>query len=30
VVGLTVGAEGQRSTEVIRLGRPTFLAPPRP
>jgi hypothetical protein len=30
VVGLTVGAEGQHSTEVIRLGRPTFLAAPRP
>lgn len=28
-VGLTVGAEGQRSTEVVRLGRPTIVARPR-
>lgn len=30
LVGLTVGAEGQRSPDVIRLGRPTVLARPRP
>jgi hypothetical protein len=28
-IGLTVGAEGQRSTEPVRLGSPKVIAPPR-
>jgi hypothetical protein len=28
-IGLTVGAEGQRSTETVRLGYPRVIAPPR-
>lgn len=29
-LGLTVGASGQRSTEIVRLGRPIVVSPPRP
>jgi hypothetical protein len=28
-LGLTVGAQGQRSTNAVRLGRPIVVAPPR-
>ena len=28
-IGLTVGAEGQRSPDILRLGRPTVIGPPR-
>jgi hypothetical protein len=28
-LGLTVGASGQRSTDTVRLGRPTIVSPPR-
>jgi hypothetical protein len=29
IVGLTVGAKGERSTDTIRLGYPKVIAPPR-